>query len=109
MNPLVKAAAERIDAATAGRALSGLSGVVAGDVVAVAAVADPGGKDGVIGALFLGAARAGPPTTEIHQRTDHLRYMLDLLAKSNAKVHANPEGSGPRDAPDADQSDAPTV
>lgn len=79
-NPLVKAAAERIDAATTGRNLSGFSGVVAQDVVAVCAAADVEGKDGVIASLLKGAA-ANAPLTEIFQKTEHLRYALDKLAK----------------------------
>ena len=76
MNTLVKAAAERIDAATTGRALSGYSEVVAGDVVAVcAAIPTP---DGVLAALLKGAAN-NPPGVEIWQKTEHLRHLLDSL------------------------------
>ena len=76
MSALVKAAAERIDAATSGRALSGYSKVVAGDVVAcVAAIASP---DGVLTALLKGAAN-NPPTVTIWQKTEHLRHLLDSL------------------------------
>lgn len=77
MTPLVKAAAERIDAATAGRNLSGFSCVVAADVVTAAgAVPDP---DGVVAALLKGAA-GNKPGAEIWQKTEHLRHLLDRLA-----------------------------
>jgi len=78
MTPLVKAAADRIDAATAARALHGYSGVVAGDVVAAAAaVKEP---DGVVSALLGGAAN-NAPGAEIFQKTEHLRHLLDCLAR----------------------------
>lgn len=78
MNPLVQAAAERLDAATTGRALSGYSEVCAGDVVAVAAAIDQ--PDGVVSALLKGAAN-NAPTTLIFQKTEHLRHLLDALSR----------------------------
>jgi hypothetical protein len=78
MDALIKAALERLDAATMGRPMSGYSSVQSEDVVAVAATLDK--PDGVCAALLKGATGAGL-SVEIYQRTDHLRHLIECANK----------------------------
>ena len=77
MDPLVKAAIERIGDAIYGRALSGYTAIRAEDVVAVCAAVKPDKQTGTVKAMLKGAANSGT-LGEIHQRTDHLAHLLEM-------------------------------
>lgn len=73
---MVKAAKERLKRATDKRDPQGLTGVTAGDVIAVCAALKPENADGVTGALLQGATGAGP-AAEVWQKTEHLLHLLE--------------------------------
>lgn len=77
MDPLVKAALERIEKAIDGRALSGYSGVIAGDVALVAGhVPEPKQTEHTKG--LAKAAANNKPGDETHMRTEMLAHLVSL-------------------------------